>query len=85
MTITTTFVECVSCGREQTLTVGPDTTDAAAAAVARRKGWTVIGFAGAKRTRCPSCRKGGRRDTKAADEGRIGNRAGWQTRGRVIA
>jgi hypothetical protein len=79
--MTTVFVECVSCGREAVLGKRP-MTDAEAARVAQKKGWSVVGFQGAKRTRCSACRRARRRDTRAADEGRIGKRAGWQTTGR---
>lgn len=80
MTVTTTFVECVSCGKEKVL--GGPLTDEQAARAARRAGWSVRGFRGAMRTRCRACRRKGLRHTRAADEGRIGNKAGWQTRGR---
>jgi hypothetical protein len=80
-TVTTVFVECVSCGEE--LVVGrTPMTNPEAARKAQAQGWQVAGSQGRKRTRCPRCRKAGRRDTQAADEGRIGNRAGRQTRGR---
>lgn len=81
MTVTTTFVECVSCGREKVL--GGAQSDAQAAKVAIRAGWTVRGFRGAKRTRCGPCRRKRRRDTRAADGGRIGNNAGWLSTGRA--
>lgn len=82
--ITTVFVECVSCGREQVL-AGYDAEDRVAARAAHRRGWTVRGFYGASRTRCPGCRRKRRKDTEAADEGRIGKKAGFLTTGRARA
>lgn len=83
MTVTTLFVECVSCGAYQDLYEGDHPVDdEAACKIAATMGWTVRGHRCAKRTRCPTCRKKGRRDTRAADENRIGKRAGRQTGGR---
>lgn len=83
-TVTTVFVECVSCGTDEVLGTG-DVSDFAAVREAHRRGWTVVGRRSAKATRCPDCRRRRRRDTRALDEGRIGNRAGWQTLGRTRA
>jgi hypothetical protein len=78
---TTIFIECVSCGAELIL-ADREMADKDAAQIAHDGGWSVCGHRGAKRTRCRRCRKDRRRDTNAADEGWIGNRAGYQTTGR---
>lgn len=83
MSATTVFVECVSCGVDLEL-FDREVADGEAAQEARRRGWSVIGFYGAKATRCRRCRRARRRDRDALDAGLLGRLSGYQTSGRHV-
>lgn len=51
----TAWLQCTRCGA--TLDLDQDKTDLQLARIAQSKGWTIVRFFGAKKTRCPECRK----------------------------